>query len=87
MVPNEDDQKDKQQKEVTVTYNGNPKEIAKGNYTVADLRTALGVSANEILSEFIHGSFKDLTQGHVEVKGGEVFASHVPQGGASHHVR
>lgn len=69
---------------VSVTYNGNPKLIQPGTYTVEKLRTTLGVPTNDVLSEFINGSFKDLTQGNVSVTGGEVFASHVPQGGAAH---
>ncbi len=69
---------------VEVTYNGDPLLIAAGKYTVEKLRETLKVPANDVLSEFIDGSFKDLTTGHVEVKGGEVFASHVPQGGAAY---
>jgi len=68
---------------VEVTYNGNPLIIAAGKYTVEKLRETLKVPANDVLSQFIDGSFKDLTTGHVEVKARDVFASHVPQGGAA----
>lgn len=69
---------------VKITYNGNPFLIRPGTYTVQELRQVLKVPANDILAEFIDGSFKDLTQGNVKVVGKEIFASHVPQGGAAH---
>lgn len=69
---------------VKITYNGNPTLIRPGTYTVQQLRQTLKVPANDVLAEFIDGSFKDLTQGNITVKGGEIFASHVPQGGAAH---
>jgi hypothetical protein len=69
--------------EVTVTYNGKPLELRRGRYSVVELRNALGVPGNEVLAEFINGEFRDLIQGEVHIKGGEVFASHRPQGGAS----
>lgn len=77
-------QSDKKSKLVTISYNGNPVLIEPGNYTVEKLRKTLKVPANDVLSEFIDGKFTDLTEGHVEVKGGEIFASHVPQGGAAY---
>ena len=69
--------------DVTITYNGEPKEIHRGNYPLAELRQKLHVPDNEILAQFIDGAFKDLTEGRIVIKGGEVFASHRPQGGAS----
>jgi len=77
-------QSDKKHQTVTVTYNGQPVQIEAGNYSVEKLRKTLRVPTNDILAEFINGSFQDLTHGHVEVKGGEIFASHVPQGGAAY---
>jgi hypothetical protein len=69
---------------IKITYNGNPFLIRPATYTVQELRQILKVPTNDILAEFIDGSFKDLTQGNVKVVGKEIFASHVPQGGAAH---
>lgn len=69
---------------VTVTLDGNPKEIERGNYPVSTLKQQLGVPADYELDEVKHGEFKPLEDNaHTEVKGGEIFVSHVRRGGAS----
>ena len=71
---------------VTVTYNSEPVTLRGGKWTVTALREKFGVPANEILVQFLNGKFEDKTEGHVEVKQGDIFASRNPQGGASHNV-
>lgn len=69
---------------VTVTINGNPKEIHRGSYVVAALKTVLGVDASQALDEVIHGEFKPLDDNQrITIKGGEIFVSHARHGGSS----
>ena len=77
------DDKPQQGSDVTITYNGDPVVIHRGNYTVAELRQTLKVPNDEVLSQMVNGAFQPLTEGHVVIKGGEIFAAHKPQGGAS----
>jgi hypothetical protein len=69
---------------VTVTINGKPKEIHRGNDTVTELKVLLGVDASQALDEVIGGEFKPLedTQ-RITIKGGEVFVSHARHGGSA----
>jgi len=79
-----DDRGEKNEKLVTVEIDGVNKEIEKGEYTVPELKTALGVAANRVLAEEINGVLTDLpVDKKVHIKGGEVFASHVNRGGSS----
>ena len=69
---------------VTVTINGNQKQIHRGNYIVAQLKTVLGVDASQALDEVVGGEFKPLDDNqHITIKGGEVFISHARHGGSS----
>lgn len=69
---------------VTVTINGNPKQIHRGNYIVSQLKSVLGVDASQALDEVIGGEFKPLEDNeHITIKGGEVFVSHARHGGSS----
>jgi hypothetical protein len=69
---------------VKITINGNPHETQQGENSVAHLRHLGKAPADEILSEFINGQFVDLANNaHVEIHGGEIFASHKPSGGSS----
>jgi hypothetical protein len=69
---------------VTVTIDGNPKEIRSGEYQVSELKRVLGVPADYELDEVKRGEFKPLEdQGHTHIEGREVFVSHVRRGGAS----
>lgn len=69
---------------VIVTIDGVKKPIRRGTYVVAELKSALDVDPSRALDEVIKGEFKPLddTQ-RITIKGGEVFVSHVRQGGSS----
>lgn len=78
------DDRGENNKLVTVQIDGADKEIEKGEYTVKQLKAALGVAANRVLAEEINGVLTDLpVDKKVHVEGGEVFASHVDRGGSS----
>ena len=69
---------------VEISINSRKFELQRGNYSVEQLRKIGSVPANEILSELKGGKFHDLNDNaHVEIKGGEVFVSHLPSGGSS----
>jgi hypothetical protein len=69
---------------VEVSINGRKYPTHLGKNSVAHLRTLGSVPANEILSQLKDGRFEDLqNDGHVEIKGGEVFISHPPSAGSS----
>jgi cell division protein ZapA (FtsZ GTPase activity inhibitor) len=70
--------------EVEITINGKKYHTHRGNNSVEHLRHLGQVPAEEILSQFKGGVFVDLANNaHVEICGGEVFASHVQSGGSS----
>ncbi|OGA48891.1 MAG: hypothetical protein A3F74_27700 [Betaproteobacteria bacterium RIFCSPLOWO2_12_FULL_62_58] len=69
---------------ITVTIDGQPKQIRQGRYLVSELKDALGISADLELDQVENGEFKPLDDNdHVNVKDGDVFVSHVRRGGAS----
>ena len=69
---------------VIVTIDGVKKPIHRGTYVVAELKSALEVDPSRALDEVIHGEFKPLDDTkRITIKGGEVFVSHVRQGGSS----
>lgn len=69
---------------VLITINGEEFETTPGANTVAQLRSLGHVPADEILSQFVSGQFVDLANdATVNIKGGEIFASHRPTGGSS----
>jgi hypothetical protein len=71
-------------KNVEITINGDKYHTHRGSNTVLHLRELGKVPADEILSEFKGGKYVDLADnGHVEICGGEIFASHVKSGGSS----
>jgi len=78
------DHADRGKNKVTVTIDGVRKEIRRGTYIVAELKGALDVDPSRALDQVINGEFKPLddTQ-RVTIQGGEVFVSHVRQGGSS----
>jgi hypothetical protein len=74
----------KEHHEVEITIDGDKYHTHRGNNLVEHLRHLGHVPANDILSEFKGGKFVDLANNaHVEICGGEVFASHVQSGGSS----
>jgi hypothetical protein len=69
---------------VTVTIDGQPKELRRGKYLVSDLKQVFGVPADYELDEVKDGEFKPLDDtGHTVINGKEVFVSHVRRGGAA----
>jgi hypothetical protein len=69
---------------VTVTVDGVRKQIHRGSYVVIELKAALDVDPSRALDQVIKGEFKPLDDTHrITIKGGEVFVSHVRQGGSS----
>ncbi|HEX3718947.1 MAG TPA: hypothetical protein VH595_13340 [Verrucomicrobiae bacterium] len=55
-----------------------------GKNSVEHIRHLGQVPADEVLSEFKNGAFVDLpNNGHVQIHGAEIFASHRPTGGSS----
>ena len=69
---------------VTVTIDNSQKDIHRGSHTVSELKSLLGVNASLALDEVVDGKFTSLDDnGRVTIKGGEVFVSHVRQGGSS----
>jgi len=70
--------------EVTITVNGVPRQIHRGSYTVAKLKEKLGIDASEELDQVVDGQFKPLADdGHIVIKGHEIFVSHKRGGGSS----
>jgi hypothetical protein len=69
---------------VEITINNKQYKTHSGNNSVEHIRHLGAISADEILAELINGQFVDLdNHDHVQIHGGEVFASHVPNGGSS----
>jgi hypothetical protein len=69
---------------VFVTIDGLQKEIHRGSYVVVELKSTLEVDPTRLLNIVIDGEFKPLNDAdRITIKGGEIFVSQVPQGGAS----
>lgn len=69
---------------VTITLDSVPRTIEEGVYKVAELKTKFSIPAEYELDEVVNGEFKPLNnERSVHIKGGEVFVSHVPQGGSA----
>lgn len=69
---------------VTVSFDGEPKQIRQGRYSVSELKKVLGVQAGYELDEIVSGLPRTLSDGdHINVKEGDVFVSHVPAGSSS----
>ncbi len=75
---------DHHKQEVTVTVDGKPHKLPEGTYVVSEFKKLVGVDASKELDEVVHGELKPLDDNqHIHLKGGEVFISHVRQGGSS----
>jgi hypothetical protein len=69
---------------VTITINNQPKPIHRGRQTVAEIKNAGGVPLAEELEHLIDNKLTPLPDdGAVTIKGGEVFVSHVRDGGSA----
>ena len=69
---------------VTVTVDGQPKQVRPGRYKVSLFKKAVGVDPSYELDELVNGKLVALPDdGHIKVKGGETFVSHVRGGSSS----
>ncbi len=83
-VATEAEKKDHPQKKVRVTVDGKPHEVRPGTYVVSEFKKEVKVDPSLELDQVIDGQFVPLDNtASIEIKGGEVFVSHVPQGGSS----
>lgn len=71
--------------EVTIKVDGDDRSIAEGVYKVSTLKSTFGIPADYEFDEVTKdGEFKPLNdERSVHIRGGEVFVSHVRQGGSS----
>lgn len=71
---------------VTITINNEEIQVHAGTYPVAELKNKATpkVPQDDTLCQLINGVLTPLdNKAHVDVKGGEIFASNCPSGGAS----
>lgn len=69
--------------DVTITINNQVFSVHRGNMSVSELKALGGVPAGYELEEIVNGTLKPLSDdGHIALKGGEIFVSH-PRAGAS----
>lgn len=69
---------------VTITINNAQKPIHRGRQTVAAIKEAGGVPQADDLDQLVDGVLTNLPDdGAVTIKGGEVFVSHVKDGGSA----
>ena len=69
---------------VTVTVDGQAKEVARGKYVVSEFKAIVGVPADYELDQVVDGEFGPLADdATLHIKGDEVFVSHVRRGGSS----
>lgn len=69
---------------VTITLDSVEKTMEDGVYKVAEFKKKFGIPDEYELDEVVNGEFKPLNnERSIHIKGGEVFVSHVPQGGSA----
>jgi hypothetical protein len=69
---------------VTVTIDGEPRQVHRGSHRVADLKVLLGVDPVKALDVVVDGQLRPLEDDdRWTIKGGEVFFSRARTGGAS----
>jgi hypothetical protein len=69
---------------VTITINGQPFEVHEGNHPVVELKNLAHIPKEDVLCLVKDGKLIDLDdKAHLDIHGGEVFASHKPSGGSS----
>jgi hypothetical protein len=69
---------------VTVSVDGQSKEVARGKYLVSEFKAVVGVPVDYELDQVVEGEFKPLADdATLHIKGHEVFVSHVRRGGSS----
>lgn len=71
-------------KTVTVTVDGNTKNIERGNYDLTEFKSLVGVAVDKDLDELVDGKFEQVDESKkLHIKGGEIFVSHVKTGSSS----
>jgi hypothetical protein len=73
-------------KQVAITINGKQYEVHAGNHPVEELKNIPDpkIPKEDTLCIIVDGEPKPLdNHSHVDIKGGEIFASNCPSGGAS----
>lgn len=69
---------------VNITINDTERSIHRGRQTVVEIKKAGEVPLNHELEQIIDGKFIPLADnGSVVIKGGEVFISHIKDGGSA----
>ena len=69
---------------VSIMVDSVPRQVHRGSWRVSELKQELGIDPGRVLDLVVDGSFHELPDdSRITIKGGEVFISHVPQGGAS----
>ncbi len=69
---------------VRVTVDSKRHEVRPGEYVVSAFKKLVRVEASRELDQVVDGRFVPLdNNATINIKGGEVFVSHVPQGGSS----
>ena len=71
-------------REVSVTVDGTKHLVRRGDYVVSAFKQLVGVDPARELDELVDGQLKPLDDNsHIEIKGCEVFVSHVRTVGSS----
>ena len=74
----------KPEKKVEVTVDQKSRKVRSGSYLVSEFKKEVKVDAALALDQVIEGGFKPLDDNEtISIQGGEIFVSHVRQGGAS----
>ena len=69
---------------VNITINDTERSIHRGRQTVVEIKAVGEVTLNHELEQIIDGKFVPLEDnGSVVIKGGEVFISHIKNGGSA----
>jgi hypothetical protein len=78
------DKPDHPPKKVVVTVDGKEHHVRPGTYSVAEFKREVKVDLSLDLDQVINGVLTPVpNDSTIEIKGGEVFISHQPQGGSS----
>src|SRR5438067_1921005 len=71
---------DHPEKKVEITVDGKKREIRPGTYELSEFKKLIHVDASRDLDQIVNNEPVPV-QGTVTITGGEIFLSHVPQGG------
>lgn len=68
---------------IEVKLNSNPVQIHQQQYTLAELKTELKISQDQLLERVVQKKFFPVEGDHIQVHPGEEFISQGPGGGSS----